>query len=54
MQGPDEPPERPGHQPLFPRKRKPEDAPDQYPRETPTPYPGEGPRIEGLPKPPED
>ncbi|MFC4000350.1 hypothetical protein ACFS2C_21735 [Prauserella oleivorans] len=49
---PDDPPERPGHQPPFPRRRKPEGAAEQYPHETPTRYPGSGARIEGLPEPP--
>jgi hypothetical protein len=49
---PDQPPEHPGHQPPFPRRTKPESATEQYPHETPNRYPGEGPRIEGLPMPP--
>ncbi|NKQ51442.1 hypothetical protein HFP15_00935 [Amycolatopsis sp. K13G38] len=53
MPTPDNPPERPGPQPPFPRRKKPEGTPDQYPHETPNRYPGEGPRIEGLPEPPE-
>jgi hypothetical protein len=40
---PNEPPDRPGHQPTFPHRTKPPGAPDQYPHEEPTQYPGKRP-----------
>ncbi|KID28417.1 hypothetical protein [Prauserella rugosa] len=50
--GADLPPDHPGHQEPFPRRRKPEGAAEQYPHETPRRYPGGGAHIEGVPEPP--
>ncbi|MBB3050660.1 hypothetical protein FHS23_001655 [Prauserella isguenensis] len=47
--GADLPPDHPGHQEPFPRRRKPDGAADQYPNETPRRYPGGGAYIEGVP-----